>query len=216
MATIEFVKRLAPVRGLFHAAELTRELGASSLDFLVRMTNRRDSQIAYLDGPIDQVTAQLNGAMARILGSLDYSEVGWSSEEQVAVIPRSPLPVALVAVNSVIGRKFFVTADGDERVRYKVQATRDNPQVSREIEIELGGLVESGIDSLQINLARRWRRLMRAAAAIVSAVAAFGLTAISHAGWGFILTAVSASLVLGGFFAWFARDIVASIESLRR
>jgi hypothetical protein len=76
--------------------------------------------------------------------------------------------------------------------------------------------VRAGVDLLQISLGQRWRRGVQWSAVVVSgSLGAMGAFLLREPLAAQILLGVTA-LILGGFFAWLARDLVAIIERARR
>ena len=75
--------------------------------------------------------------------------------------------------------------------------------------------LQAGIDTLQVSVGQRWRRWIRTLA-LITTVAIAGLTLAQttiheEAKAAFVL----AALLLGGFFSWMTRDLVAVVERLR-
>lgn len=76
--------------------------------------------------------------------------------------------------------------------------------------------VRAGIDLMQISVGQRWTRGIRASAvAVCGALGAAGVFFIRIT-WPTRLLFALAALVLGGFFAWLARDLAAIVERTRR
>lgn len=74
----------------------------------------------------------------------------------------------------------------------------------------------SGVDMMQISLGQRWQRGVRLAAIYVSGLLGVTAAVLVH---GSVLAQVllgAAALVLGGFFSWLTRDLVAIVERVRR
>lgn len=76
--------------------------------------------------------------------------------------------------------------------------------------------VRAGVDMLQISLGQRWRRGIQWSAVVVSGIlGVIGAFLLGEPVTAQVLLGVSA-LVLGGSFAWLARDLVAIVERARR
>ena len=75
--------------------------------------------------------------------------------------------------------------------------------------------VEQRLDSLLARMGGGWRRKVRAWAAVTAAFVGLGALLFAEAGPSAKLTAIASSGVLGGFFAWFLRDVAAAIERWR-
>jgi hypothetical protein len=76
--------------------------------------------------------------------------------------------------------------------------------------------VRAGVDMMQISLGQRWRRGVQGSAAVVSGIlGVIGAFLLHGSVTSEVLLGVVA-FVLGGFFAWLVRDIVAIVERARR
>jgi hypothetical protein len=83
-------------------------------------------------------------------------------------------------------------------------------------DVEIVQYINGAIDAFQITVGEGWRRYLRTVAIIVSGafgVAFLKLVPANHLASGLYILA---SLTLGGFFAWFLRDLTAIVEKLRR
>jgi hypothetical protein len=83
-------------------------------------------------------------------------------------------------------------------------------------ELRIAHLVRAGVDALQISVGEGWRRYIQAWAVSISGLVGFYLARYAGLEPEVASVYVLASLVLGGFFAWFARDLTAVVERWRR
>jgi hypothetical protein len=75
--------------------------------------------------------------------------------------------------------------------------------------------IQRAIDAVQISMGFRWKFLLQVAAFVLSgAITAVGVASQRPAGWN--ATSIVAIAVLGGFLAPVARDLVASVQQLRK
>lgn len=232
MAALEVIKRLTPVRALYHASALSRRLGSEPAELLTEMVYRH--RYSNLDVPIEQLTAQLQTALDQIVASVPEMALTWRPADEVAVVREGPSLAErrLIVLNAVIGRNFFefgspkdVTSDpaGTPHISADISAASAAPgkgpssedESLRTMEIALRSSVDAGLDSLQVAIGSGWKRLVRLSAALVAAVSAIAVSALYGVGYVALLVAMLGGFVLGGFFAWLARDLVAGIERWR-
>jgi hypothetical protein len=85
-----------------------------------------------------------------------------------------------------------------------------------DLAFQVGQRIRTGVDQLQISLTERWRRYVQGAALWISGV--YGIALVHAADFPSRTESryVLAALVLGGSFAWIARDIAAVLERSRR
>jgi hypothetical protein len=82
--------------------------------------------------------------------------------------------------------------------------------------LELAQRVRSGIDQLQISLGEGWRRAVQSAALWIAGWYGVGLTHVVKIDDRAEASYILGALVIGGVFAWVARDVAAFIERARR
>jgi hypothetical protein len=61
-----------------------------------------------------------------------------------------------------------------------------------------------------------WKRLVRLSAAFVSAASAVAISLLKGASYRIVLVAFLGAFIIGGFFSWLSRDLVAAVERWRR
>jgi hypothetical protein len=74
----------------------------------------------------------------------------------------------------------------------------------------------AGVDMMQISLGQRWQRGVRWAAIYVSGLLGVAAAFLLHGSVVAQVLLVAAALILGGFFSWLTRDLVAIVERVRR
>jgi len=75
--------------------------------------------------------------------------------------------------------------------------------------------VEQHLNLVQVRLREGWRRRVRIVAVTLAGSAGLLAALISNLEWPAKVSAVFAAVVWGGFFSWFARDLVALVERRR-
>jgi hypothetical protein len=75
--------------------------------------------------------------------------------------------------------------------------------------------VRAGIDQLQVSIGHRWRRYVRSAAVGLSGLIGIAIVEASEVPTRQRGLDILAALLVGGFVAWFARDVAALVERLR-
>jgi hypothetical protein len=85
-----------------------------------------------------------------------------------------------------------------------------------EREMAVAQRVRASIDQMQIAISERWRRDVQGAAIWVAGLWGIGLSHAANRAGASEPRYVLSALLLGGVFAWIARDIAAAIEGLRR
>jgi hypothetical protein len=220
MALLESIKRLFPLRGYFHRAQLRRMLGDESMaaiSFLLTpspqamglagtkipipvpplkdplLPHRALDPLTWFDIPLEQLVAQI-GTLAEQELDLLLSARGSATTGDVKG----------ALIEGLIGAPI---------------ATLLSPQLSDE---ELGNVaanvraqVEISLDALQTVIGGRWRRSVRLASCIIGTGLAFGVVLFSTASYALAAAILLTSFFLGGFFSWVSRDIVAGIERWR-
>ena len=82
-------------------------------------------------------------------------------------------------------------------------------------QIRLSHYVRAGIDQLQVSVGHRWRRYVRSAAVGLSGLIGIAIVEASLVPTRQRGLDILAALLVGGFVAWFARDVAALVERLR-
>jgi hypothetical protein len=90
-----------------------------------------------------------------------------------------------------------------------------SPDADAEGQIVLSHYVRAGIDQLQISVGHRWRRYVRATAVWLSGLIGIAIVEASHVSNTARGLDILAALLVGGFVAWFTRDVAALVERLR-
>jgi hypothetical protein len=92
-------------------------------------------------------------------------------------------------------------------IRSKLLGPR-SPSTAKSDDVE----VNAAIDNLQTVLAVGWTRQVQAWSCVVSAGLGLVLLLLLDAGAAAKFTSLLATLVIGGYFAWLARDLAALLE----
>lgn len=207
MATLQVVKSLLGVRGLYQRRQLlgwfSREPFGDSgtAEFLKALgaVGTNDGQaLRYLyDLPIELICAQVSGA----------ADVALAEPERFRAFLGSLAGEGAVS-DAVTARKTGHESPG-------AQQTDSAPANEADAELRLSHYVRTGIDKLQVSVGHRWRTYIRATAVWLSGLAGIAIVEVSHPPAQerglYILSAV----LVGGFISWFARDVVAAVERLR-
>ncbi len=83
------------------------------------------------------------------------------------------------------------------------------------VSAELAQRVQRGIDIIQIVIGHRWRWLVRATTMFLCAPIAWVVVSFTDTDGSAHVLATLVATVLGGYLAWFARDIAAAVEARR-
>ena len=233
MAVIEVIKRTTPIRAAYHVAVLSRRLGPDSYAVLRDLVTGRRQNVILLDLPIEQLTGQIGAALDQIVASLDVIPVVWSPELEQGTVnkPAPPVRARLELLNAVVGRQFFVVTEKDEGAPSGKDQTAppSNDQsppssdkkpaaqeLQRDLETTLRSALDAGLDNVQLSVGSGWKRLVRLSAALVSALAALIISILNGETYEIVLIAFLGAFVIGGFFSWLSRDLVAVVERWRQ
>lgn len=208
-ATIEVVKRLASVRGRFQY-ESTRLWLAQRGDTKGKEQgeaerNEETGEAGDEDSAFDQLLRAIG--VSRERG--DVSRLFDLPTEQLAAQIGAAADAAISSRDSY--RDLVRALAGPS-----LDAPPHNDNQSDDRGLRLAQRVRVGVDQLQISLGEAWRRFVQGAALWVAG--AYGISfayagdigAASHGR--FVLVA----LILGGVFAWIARDLSRVVENARR
>jgi hypothetical protein len=231
-ATLEALKRIAGLRGIFNRRQLATWLDERTPDERGPDALRREERT--LDESPNPAFDNLMEAMGLGDRSVpdgdekppplsvnrgDYRRVFNLPIERLAAQISSAVDVALVSpdryrsligalVGGEAGRKISSSRSVLEFFKQESEGTDDDSR------FELAQRVRAGLDQLQISLGEKWRLYVQGAALWIAGLYGIGL---SHADDSssesrYVLSA----LVLGGIFAWLARDLAAAVERARR
>jgi hypothetical protein len=221
MAVLEVLKRLTPIRALYHLWTLSNHLGRGPAEFLGDVVSHGRRRTAPFDLPIEQLTAQLGAALDQITSSVITLPIVWDPVNESGLFSEVPSPLTqsrFDLINAVAGRPFFVfhsspsTPSGDG----PSTTSKDGADPQRDMEGVLRAALDSGLDNLQLSIGSGWKRLVRLSAAIISAIAALTVSVLNNVSVTAMLVSVVGAFILGGFFAWLSRDIVAVLERWRQ
>lgn len=195
MATVQFWKLLFRPRAAFHRAQIQLAFGEHT-DDLLRLAGpgfTGSSRAVYTD--------LLNSPSEILMGQL-------GSAAEYAMLNPQEYPDLL---SQLAG------SSGESAVKHLLEMSgpdADEDKVSETL-YPVRYFVEQNLDLLLVSLRDRWQRRIRFLAVWVAL--AIGVIAILLADAGpLVKTAtVGAAAVWGGFFAWFARDLVALVERHR-
>jgi hypothetical protein len=234
MAIIEVLKRLLPIRAVYHIALLSKNLGRESFDFLAEAISGNRRRAIFFDLPIEQLSAQIGVVLDQIVAAIEVMPIVWDPLTERGFVGEHSISMKhrLELVNAVVGRPFFVlqqqeplaTPSGANEVpatpsgANEVPATPSevNAELRRDMETALRSALDSRLDTLQLSVASGWKRVVRLSAALVSAASALALSVLSGVNYQVLLVALLAAFVVGGFFSWLSRDLVALVERWRR
>jgi hypothetical protein len=182
--------------------------------------------------PIEQLTPQI-GAVAELasaegnrlalLKSL-AGKSGWPKIDQFAARTSGPSPTPAAGQPAAqTGGQPAQTGGQPAQTGGQPAQTGGQPaaQTGREgeeveLRLELAHLIRGGLDQLQVSIGERWRHYARATAAWLSGALALIMSYVVHLSPGVRTVSVLSALILGGFFSWLARDLVAVVERIRR
>jgi hypothetical protein len=207
MAMLQTLKSLLPIRAAYHGLYLRHWLaqrggddGSASFRQLLqglgtrfdespRLASKfaRDSRHQVLDLPAELLAAQISAAVDLALGApADYQRL-------LTVLCGPPNGAAV------------------ERLAKLGRLEPDDPS-----SIEVGRRLTTAVDILQISLGHGWRIRVRTAAVVTSGIVGVFLVDVADVRPDHRGVLILASLILGGFFAWLARDLTAIVERARR
>jgi len=92
---------------------------------------------------------------------------------------------------------------------------RTSPWVPGGDQIQFSHNIRTGIDQLQVSVGHRWRTYIRATAVWLSGLIGVAIVEASHPPARERGLGILASVLVGGFLSWFARDVAAVVERLR-
>lgn len=218
-ATIEILKRIGDLRGRYHLRRVAEWLARASDNTSVppRAAFRdleRAMGLQYMEGP----------PMADEVRPAAFGSVRWSRRAELDRLLVFGLPIEQLAGQiSAAGDAaltsppefpaLFLSLGGDfgslDRAPRSEHHTADSDVVQTQ-------RVRASIDQMQITISKRWRRDVQGAAIWVAGLWGVGLAHAAGRAGGAEPRYVLSALLLGGIFAWIARDLAAAIEGLRR
>lgn len=208
-ATVEVLKRLVGLRGLYQSrqtrlwlGERARGMGAAAMDQLLdamglRGPDRRGDRQASLrvfNLPTEQLAGQVSTAadVALATAASEGDRYRWllsALANQPALLSGKP-----------------PSHDPEH----------DPDEARRKEDFQISQRIQAGVDQLQISLGERWRRYVQGAALWISGAYGIALVHTSSVAQGAASRYVIAALLIGGTFAWVARDLAAAVERWRR
>lgn len=201
MAIVQIFKSLLGLRGLYQERQLKQwfvqqpdgSSGYTEFRMALTAADASDRGIRYLfDLPIDQLCAQVSGA----------ADVALASPAQFGAFLRCLAGERAFRIDAVAG-------GGEGRSRDAESRAEEDRQ------IRLSHYVRAGIDQLQVSIGHRWRRYVRSAAVGLSGLIGIAIVEASEVPTRQRGLDILAALLVGGFVAWFARDVAALVERLR-
>jgi len=188
-ATIETLKRVFRVRGLYQRWQTERRLEATDPNAYQQLLDalglRRDDELRVFNLPTEQLTAQIGTA----------ADLALTNPRDLSGLVKGlggPLPEELEA---------YVSAGNTKEPR-------------NDLRLQLAQRMQLGIDRLQISLSEQWRRTIQGAALWISGIYGIGMIHAAH-----LTDEpryVFAAVLFGGPLAWLFRDFAAVIERARR
>ena len=219
MAVLEVLKRLTPVRALYHLRALSHYLGDGPAEFLSEITSHGRHRIATFDLPLEQLTAQLSAVLDQITSSVIALPVVWDPVGESGTLKQIPSPLIerrLQLINAVVGRQFFVSPSSTPSGNNPPAKLSENIDLQHEMEAVLRATLDSGLDNLQLSIGSGWKRTIRMSAAVIAAISALTVSVLYNVSVTVLLVSAVGAFILGGFFAWLSRDLVAVVERWRR
>lgn len=188
MAIIETVKRLTRVRGLYQAYQVRHWMGSrGQFGALVAATGGQSS-IVGIDQLFDLPVEQL---IAQISAVADSS-----------VMSRSPEGTLMLT-----GLARMSTGDLEKLFG------QDSTGASL---VELNQRVQTGLNLLQVHVGQGWARQVRLTGCWLSGLIGLLVATFGYVPPGLAREYVLSALLVGGFFAWLARDLTSLVERRRR
>ncbi len=189
MAVLEVLRRLLPLRGWFHRREL---YGLKFVDH----EKRELYGVKFMDPEQPELYGVKFVDTKRVLGRYDLA---WFD------VPREQFVAQLAALAEIeLAREFA-----------RVAAT-PSPREPVDDDAEARANLETELDAFAASVAFRWQRMLRLSACVLAGACGLVTATFSGADVGAVAVSTVAAFVFGGFFAWFARDIVALVEGWRR
>ncbi|MGR6962974.1 hypothetical protein ACU610_00690 [Geodermatophilus sp. URMC 61] len=215
MISIEIVRRLVPIRGIYQRRAVSRLLGGavtSGSPYGLR------AELAWYDVPLEQLIAQMGGIAEKELLALE-ADSGSSDTRQV--------PALLGALTKMEEMQLTTSMPVPAPTlpsQYSIRRRRDEPMTMeyREVpgdEAEVRARLEAALDELQIVIGARWRRCLRLSGCLLAACITYIAIAVAYYPQGdgaALLPFLPSAFILGGFISWLARDLVAAVERWRR
>lgn len=206
MATVEFLIRMLPLRGQFQRSSL-ESLGSNHAvhaigGFVAGGDSRR------FDLAVGVLMAQLSAAADMEMDRLKRRD-GWPNRMSGV----APVPTKLRSASPLL--------DALGQTRDVVRARKPSPQEpppggpspDEVLQWEtLEAQINASIDDIQALLDYTWRRQLRIWAALASTFYGLVCLVVVDVGPEAKASALIATAVIGGYFAWLARDIAALVE----
>jgi hypothetical protein len=200
-ATVEIVKRLTPIRALYHRSSIAAW-------FTTRSNAAAFEQLRWALGLAEEDSRPDDGTKAGRPGFFGVSD----EERRVFGLPAEQLIAQISSAADLV-----LLSDAEDKAELieglagaRIEASQAPEDLTRQAQ-----QVRIGIDQLQITLATRWRRHLWGAAVALSGLYGIGLVYASHARRGDQARHVLAALLIGGLIAGVARDLLAIVERLR-
>jgi hypothetical protein len=218
-ATIEILKRIGDLRGRYHLRRVIEWLARASdnkgvSSWAAFRDLERAMGLLYLEGP-----PRADEARAAPFASVRWLQRAKRDRLLVFSLPIEQLAGQISAAGDAALTSphefpaLYVTLAGDfgstdppQRPEYDI-ADSDVVQTQR---------VRASIDQMQITISKRWRRDVQGTAIWVAGLWGIGLAHAAGRARSAEPRYILSALLLGGIFAWIARDLAAAIEGLRR
>jgi hypothetical protein len=208
MATVQVVKSLLGIRGLYQWRQVKAWFGRPPhgsdkgfTEFLGALgaagTNDQQALRYLFDLPIELVCAQVSGA----------ADVAMADPQRFRAF------LECLAGESEFSR-FKKSEQAGPNPSPPAQAGSPAGD-GADAQIQLSHYVRTGIDRLQVSVGYRWRTYIRATAVWLSGLIGIAIVEVSHPPSRERGLYILASVLVGGFVSWFARDFVAAVERLR-
>jgi len=208
MATVEFVKRTAVVRGRYHLKALLEMVGQPAVDAVKGALARTPATlVGRFDLPVGVLIAQLSTTV--------------DAEIEQLKVKAQQRPGGLAAgLEGAVPSRWLVENQGEAAVvplllSGKFKPLKESPEREFDSFATLESAVESSLDDLQALTAAGWRWRVRSWACVVSAVYGLAVLVFLSVGPGAKAIALTATFVIGGYFSWLAHDLAALAEHRR-
>jgi len=242
MAILETAKGLIPLRGFVFRFRINRILKAVPDDLVGSLPWKMPADLlshasllpidstsgfagsgtlSWCDVPVEQLIAQIGSIteyqLQAFFETVTPGRLPAIRDQQIAVLTmvlgfRSASELANWTKQGTAIRRLREPRSDAARDEAQRQALGD-------AESALRAQMERRLDTLHILVAGYWRRFLRGASCVIAATIALLVllgTGAGHENPGLTTTVVSATFIIGGFFSWFARDLVATVERWRQ
>jgi len=210
MATVQFWKLLFLPRAAFHAAEL-KSLFGTNVGQVLGLAAPTPEDAAPSPHEPKEFAHLLDTPTEVLMGQLR------STADYILLRPEG-FENALYRLGGDAGTKSIKTYL-EQRKGLEDQTddsgSANRPSSSHDALVEARFFVEQHLNLVHVDLKERWRRRVRVVAVTVAGSTGLLTMSLSTLGPTAKISTIVAAMIWGGFFAWFARDVVALVERRR-